>query len=60
MDKVAVENVSQWEAKFHRYLDLQHKKLLEKVSTIKDFSEIEEDLKKAQEEQQTVKEGEKS
>ena len=47
LDKVPVENVSEWESKFHRFLDLQYKKLLETVPNIKDFSEIEDDLKKA-------------
>lgn len=50
LDKVAVEDVRDWEANFHKFLDVQNKDLLEKIAKIKDFSEIENELKRAIEE----------
>ncbi len=50
LDKVAVENVKDWENNFHRFLDVQYKELLGKIEKIKDFAEIENDLKRAIEE----------
>ncbi len=47
LDDVEVEKVRDWESKFTKFLDIQYKALVEKTPTIKDFSEIEEDLKKA-------------
>ena len=47
MDKVPVEKVKDWENKFHKFLDIQFKDLLEKIPKIKDFAEIEDGLRKA-------------
>ncbi|MBX4204639.1 MAG: F0F1 ATP synthase subunit alpha [Candidatus Doudnabacteria bacterium] len=47
LEKVAVEDVRDWESNFHKFMDVQHKDLLAKIPSIKDFAEIENDLKKA-------------
>src|ERR1041385_6467437 len=50
LNEVPVENVKDYENKFHKFLDVQHKGLIEKIPKIKDFAEIEPELKKAIEE----------
>ncbi len=50
LNDVPVEKVKDYESKFHRFLDVQFKSLLEKIPEIKDFAEIAPDLKKAIEE----------
>ncbi|HYE22219.1 MAG TPA: F0F1 ATP synthase subunit alpha [Verrucomicrobiae bacterium] len=46
LDKVTVEKVKDWEEKFHKYVNVQHKNLLEKIG--KDWiPEIEGELKQA-------------
>ncbi|MDP4000856.1 MAG: F0F1 ATP synthase subunit alpha [bacterium] len=48
LNDVSIENIKDWETKFHQYLDLQHKKLLSSIVSAKDFEkEVEGDLKKA-------------
>jgi F-type H+-transporting ATPase subunit alpha len=47
LDDVTVENVKDWESKFLKFLDIQFKSLVDKIPNIKDFAEIEEDLKRA-------------
>lgn len=47
LENVAVEDVKDWEYNFHKFLDIQYKELLDKIPKIKDFSEVEGDLKKA-------------
>jgi F-type H+/Na+-transporting ATPase subunit alpha len=47
LNDVEVENVRDWESKFTKFLDVQYKSMVEKTPTIKDFAEIEPDLKKA-------------
>ncbi|MBI3952852.1 MAG: F0F1 ATP synthase subunit alpha [Candidatus Doudnabacteria bacterium] len=51
LDDVAVDKVKDWESKFHKFLNVQFKNVIDKVVTAKDFEkEIEADLKKAIEE----------
>lgn len=51
LDDVSLESIRDWEAKFHQFLKVQHKKLLEAILTAKDFEkEVEPGLKKAVEE----------
>jgi F-type H+-transporting ATPase subunit alpha len=50
VDQVPVEKVRDWETKFHQFLKAQHAKLLEKIPGVKDFAEIEPELKAAIEE----------
>ncbi len=46
LDSIAIEKVKDWEGKFHRFMGLQYKQLLEKIS--KDWTpEIENELKAA-------------
>ncbi|MBI2607667.1 MAG: F0F1 ATP synthase subunit alpha [Candidatus Doudnabacteria bacterium] len=48
LDDVALENVKDWENKFHKFMDLQFKKVLSKIESAKDFEkEVEGELKKA-------------
>jgi F-type H+/Na+-transporting ATPase subunit alpha len=47
LNDVEVENVRDWESKFTKFLDVQYKSMVEKTPTIKDFAEIEPNLKKA-------------
>jgi F-type H+-transporting ATPase subunit alpha len=47
LNEIPVEKVKDWENEFHKFLDLQYKKLLEKIPNIKDFSEVEDEMKKA-------------
>lgn len=47
LDDVEVEKVKEWENQFHKFLNVQYKSLLDKTPNIKDFAEIEGDLKKA-------------
>jgi F-type H+-transporting ATPase subunit alpha len=47
LQDVAVEDVKDWENNFHKFLDVQYKDLLDKTTKIKDFAELEPDLKKA-------------
>jgi F-type H+/Na+-transporting ATPase subunit alpha len=47
LEDVDVEKVRDWEEKFRKFLDVQYKLLVEKTPIIKDFAEIEGDLKKA-------------
>ena len=51
LDDVAIEKVRDWENKFHQFLKVQYKNLLETVITAKEFEkEAEPELKKAIEE----------
>lgn len=47
LDDVEVEKIKDWENKFTQFLNIQYKDLVEKTPNIKDFSEIEEELKQA-------------
>ncbi len=48
LEDAVIEKVRDWEIKFHDFLKVQHKKLLDKILTAKDFeAEVEADLKKA-------------
>jgi F-type H+/Na+-transporting ATPase subunit alpha len=47
LDDVEVEKVRDWEDKFVKFLNIQYKALVEKTPTIKDFAEVEPELKKA-------------
>jgi F-type H+-transporting ATPase subunit alpha len=47
LDDVPVEKVRDWEDKFVKFLGVQYKALVDKIPDIKDFSEIEEELKAA-------------
>jgi len=48
LDDVAVENIGNWEAKFHEYLDTQRGSVLEKIKTEKALTEeVEKELKSA-------------
>ncbi|HEV8601634.1 MAG TPA: F0F1 ATP synthase subunit alpha [Patescibacteria group bacterium] len=48
LNDVAIEQVREWEGKFQQFMKTQHKKLLEKILTAKDFEkEVEPELKKA-------------
>lgn len=49
-DAITVEKIWDWENRMHEYFNLQHKKLLEQITNIKDFAEVEVPLKKAIEE----------
>ena len=51
LDGVPLEKVRDWEAKFHQFLRIQHKKLFNSINAAKDFEkEVEPELKKAIEE----------
>src|SRR5258708_200730 len=51
LDDVAVEDVKEWEDKFHKYLDVQKKDLIKAIAEKKELTEeIESSLKKAIEE----------
>ncbi|MBX4187675.1 MAG: F0F1 ATP synthase subunit alpha [Candidatus Doudnabacteria bacterium] len=47
LDDVEVEKARDWESNFLKFIGVQHKSLVEKIPNIKEFSEIEEDMKKA-------------
>jgi F-type H+/Na+-transporting ATPase subunit alpha len=47
LDDVEVEKVKDWENKFTKFLDIQYKSLVEKTLSIKEFSDIEDELKNA-------------
>lgn len=47
LDNVEVSRVREWERRFTQFLDVQHKDLVDKIPTIKDFGEIEDSLKSA-------------
>jgi F-type H+/Na+-transporting ATPase subunit alpha len=47
LNDIPVEKVKDWENKFTKFLSIQYKSLIEKTPTIKDFEEIEGELKTA-------------